>query len=80
MKLERTEGGGHVFSKDNAEICALCEYGTQLQNVNHVLCRKKGVVMATYKCRKFSYDPLKREPKRLSVINSGYTPDDFSIT
>ncbi len=30
-----------MFSKDNAQVCALCEHGTQLQNVNHVLCRKK---------------------------------------
>lgn len=73
-------GDEWMFSKDNAQVCALCEHGTQLQNVNHVLCRKKGVVLATYRCRKFAYDPLKREPKRISVLNSGYTPEDFSIT
>ena len=42
--------------------CAVCENAALLSGEDYVLCKKKGVVRATYSCRKFSYDPLKRRP------------------
>ena len=52
---------------DNLEkVCAFCEYGTLLpadaQGNTFVLCKKNGMVKDTSVCRKFSYDPLKRNP------------------
>ena len=35
------------------KVCAFCEY---------VICSKKGLMREGAVCRKFSYDPLKREP------------------
>lgn len=44
------------------EACAYCEFAAPLHDDDTVLCEKKGVVRACHKCRKFSYDPLKRKP------------------
>ena len=67
-----------MFSSDITVSCALCEYANHLQDVNFVLCSKKGVVSADFSCKKFSYDPLKRQPKRIRVL-AEYSSDDFSI-
>ena len=67
-----------MFSAEITQSCALCEYANHLQDVNYVLCSKKGVVSADFCCKKFCYDPLKRQPKRIRVLGE-YSPDDFSI-
>lgn len=67
-----------MFSKEINRICSQCSHSSNLQDASHVLCKKKGVVASGYSCRKFAYDPLKREPKRISVLN-GFSPDDFKI-
>lgn len=71
LTLVRNDGGNNMPKRlidDNPEhVCAFCEYGTTLPadmegNV-FVLCKKLGaVVRDTHICRRFSYDPLKREP------------------
>ena len=60
-----------MFGKNEDEriekYCAFCELGTPVPSqdgTNYVLCKKKGLVKETYVCRKFIYDPLKRDPKR----------------
>lgn len=49
--------------KDDGEdmICALCEHGTPLFTGDAVLCRRRGLVQPTARCRRFRYDPLKRD-------------------
>lgn len=47
---------------DIDEICAYCEYAQTLNNEEKVLCSVRGVVAAAHKCKKFRYDPLKRNP------------------
>ncbi len=52
----------------DAEIerfCRFCGHSSELSDGDTVLCGKKGIVSADFVCRKFTYDPLKREPKRL---------------
>ncbi len=45
------------------EICLYCENSIPLMDGDdNVLCSKKGVVKEDHRCRKFSYDPLKRKP------------------
>ena len=46
---------------DYSKVCLYCENATVLQGENTVLCKYKGVVSEDYVCRKFVYDPLKRE-------------------
>ncbi len=47
--------------------CAFCEFGTPIPNTARecadVICPKKGIVSEDSVCRKFRYDPLKRNPK-----------------
>ena len=48
-------------ASDEDIICALCEHGTPLFTGDAVLCRRRGLVRATARCRRFRYDPLKRD-------------------
>lgn len=50
----------------NCEIekyCKYCEKAKKLHDPDTMLCERYGVVAASHVCRKFRYDPLKREPK-----------------
>lgn len=49
---------------DFEKMCVYCENATIINDDSRVLCIKRGIVPATYKCRKYSYDPLKRVPPR----------------
>ena len=48
------------------KVCAFCEYSAPApadkEGNEYVICSKKGLVREGSVCRKFSYDPLKREP------------------
>ena len=46
------------------KICAFCEKSEKIFDDDNMLCEKYGIVPCTYKCRSFSYDPLKRVPPR----------------
>ena len=57
-----------VKDKDNIErYCKYCEMAHELFFEEQMLCREKGVVSSAACCRKFSYDPLKRDPARLKL-------------
>ena len=47
---------------DCQKICLFCENANHLKDTDDVICRLKGVVSQDFSCRKFVYDPLKREP------------------
>ena len=47
-------------------FCKFCQHSSELSDEDTMLCSKKGIVAADYVCKKFTYDPLKREPKRLT--------------
>ncbi|MBO4893751.1 MAG: hypothetical protein II702_06695 [Clostridia bacterium] len=52
-----------VNSKTYTPACAYCLHGRLSPGGVSVLCVRKGIVSPEGKCRKFVYDPLKREPK-----------------
>ena len=56
------------FDVEIERACAFCEYGTPAPSdkdgKEFVICAKKGLVRENGSCRKFSYDPLKREPAK----------------
>lgn len=57
---------------EKAEIekyCAFCERSIPTFESDKVLCDKKGVVNAGFKCKSFRYDPQKREPARIKIKN-----------
>ena len=47
---------------EEESFCAFCEHAAPLRGEEYVLCEKKGVVRASFVCRKFAYDPLKHRP------------------
>lgn len=44
------------------ELCKYCEHAEALTDQDAMLCEKMGIVSAAYRCRRFRYDPLKRDP------------------
>ena len=56
--------------------CAKCEHAALLHGDEYVLCEKKGVVRATFVCRRFSYDPLKRRPAKAAAPKLEYVDLD----
>lgn len=68
-----------IFKKETEPQCGLCEYGSLIPDGTAVICRKAGGIMQPFsKCRKFKYDPLKREPKTIR-ISSDFSKDDFAL-
>ena len=54
--------------RDIPQVCEFCEFAIIINDEENVLCSKRGIVGRGGKCRKFIYDPLKREPKVLPPI------------
>jgi len=52
-----------LFRNDIEPCCAYCKHGSQI-SVDRVGCVKRGIVSLWGSCRKFVYDPLKRQPER----------------
>lgn len=55
--------------------CAFCERASVLTDEDHILCEKKGVVAQSFRCRRFVYDPTKREPHRMPQMPTVEFPD-----
>lgn len=68
-----------IFKSKEEPQCAFCEYGNPTANGESVVCKKAGGVMQPYsKCRKYKYDPFKREPKVIS-FSGDFSKEDFEI-
>ena len=68
-----------LFRKKIEKSCTYCRYGTMLDE-EVALCTKRGVVSIGRKCRKFSYDPIKRVPSKPKAVNfDKYNNEDFSL-
>lgn len=68
-----------LFRKDITPACAYCQRCTALDD-EQVLCTKRGVVAADFKCRKFRYDPCKRIPPKMKALDTKkYDDVDFSL-
>lgn len=44
------------------KLCAYCEHAECLNDPEIMLCEINGIVAADHMCKKFLYDPLKRDP------------------
>lgn len=68
-----------LFKGENEPQCALCEYAEISSNSSLAVCRKIGGIMQLdSKCKKFRYDPLKREPKAIN-LTSDFDKSDFEL-
>ncbi len=68
-----------IFNKDIDRSCAYCLSGTRISETE-VACLRRGVVDAAGSCRRFKYDPIKREPAHMAPLKTDkFTPEDFSL-
>ena len=61
---------------DYKKICLFCENATVLRKGDDLLCKIKGIVSEDFCCRKFIYDPLKRQPASPPKMPT-FDPDDL---
>ncbi len=60
------------------KVCQCCELAQTLNNPDVMLCSLKGVVSSGHYCKKFIYDPLKRDPKPVVKMPS-LDPEDLVL-
>ncbi len=60
--------------------CSYCQYSQSFPPSDEILCNKKGIVEPNSSCKKFLYDPLKRQPRKpLLLPDFGFEESDFSL-
>jgi hypothetical protein len=59
-------------------ICRNCRHGRLSPEGDTVLCVKKGIVDPDGSCRRYSYDPLKRVPRKMPAVREA-NPEDFDL-
>ncbi|MBQ8183878.1 MAG: hypothetical protein IJ025_08290 [Clostridia bacterium] len=68
-----------LFRNKTEPQCGYCEFAEIAPEGNVAVCRKIGGIMQLHsKCKKFKYDPLKREPKVRS-FSGEFSKDDFTL-
>ena len=65
-------------TKDIIKRCDTCLHGELAQDNRSIFCQKKGLREPDDFCRKYKYDPLKRNPAR-QKISDNYNPEDFLL-
>ncbi len=58
--------------------CEYCKHGRLSPDKESVLCIKKGLVAPDGKCMRYSYDPLKRRPKKPPMLQQA-DPSEFEL-
>ncbi len=64
------------FNNNISPACEYCEYGRDSNDM--VLCKLKGVVSPYFRCKKFKYSPVRREPKPMPTPPKR-DPSEFSL-
>jgi len=71
-----------LFYRNITPSCSYCRLGSSIGN-GEIACLRRGITSAGGSCRRFVYDPLKREPESPSVLNKKQREemceDDFTI-
>lgn len=67
-----------AFNKKLPASCSYCVYGTPTVYGKEILCKKRGVTEIRDSCRKYKYDPLKRQPQKAKIAD-GYSEEDFKL-
>ena len=67
-----------IYDKKIDRICAFCQRGESLAD-GLILCHRCGPVTFDHSCRKFQYDPLRREPASRELPALQGNPEDFKL-
>ena len=69
-----------LFRKNIEKSCSYCVHAANLVDSDRVLCSKKGMIPCEQDCKKFKYDPLKRNPVKSKPKDFAQMDDvDFSL-
>lgn len=66
-----------IFNKKLSKFCKNCAFSVETAGTD-LLCRHRGAVSPDDVCRKYKYDPLKRNPE-LVGINNDFNEEDFKL-
>ena len=68
-------------SKNEVPMCCNCKRGRAIPLTEDVICPIKGVVSASYQCKKYSFNLFLIKSKRRRALNTQeYSQTDFSIS
>jgi len=68
-----------LFDKNIEPSCSYCCFGERIGD-DEVACSRHGIVTPDNRCRKFRYDPLKREPEHPVFLSKTVSSlSDFSL-
>ena len=68
-----------LFSKNIEPDCTYCQFGAKITDTE-IACIKRGIIEIGSSCRKFCYDPIKREPSKPVMIKTNdLTEDQFDL-
>lgn len=67
-----------LFRRDIPPHCSYCQLGKTSADGTVVYCPRKGVMSPMDSCKKFVYEPTKREPLRQQKLPD-FTDEDFSL-
>ncbi|MBR5479251.1 MAG: hypothetical protein IKU84_03650 [Clostridia bacterium] len=67
-----------LFNKDIQPCCAYCLEGSEV-NEDTVVCKRHGVVLKSFRCRHYKYNPFNRTPPSQDDIELNFSENDFSI-
>lgn len=70
--------GKRIIGKDISPKCAYCKNGKPTPDGKSVFCIYCGIPDSEYCCKKYKYDPLKREPQKPAAL-AEFTADDFKL-
>lgn len=76
--MKRLIGRSKLFGGNVEPACEYCKNGLISQDKQMILCKHRGVVAPFYHCRRFSYDPTRRIPKKMRKLPA-YSPGDFEL-
>jgi hypothetical protein len=66
-----------LFSRYIVPSCSYCRFGTDIGN-GEIACIRRGITSVGSSCKRFHYDPLKREPERPQFLDKSTLPEDIS--
>lgn len=70
--------GNKLLGKDLEPKCEYCVYGRPTPDGQNILCVYCGVPSPDYHCKKYKYDPLKREPQKPARLGE-FSEDEFKL-
>lgn len=69
-----------LFSGEHTPACATCRRASPaLTASDQLLCRGKTLLSPDHSCRRYQYDPLKRQPPPPPELAGNYSPEDFIL-